>query len=170
MAFHAKAGAKEWGRAIFNKLLSPIRLLVFVEVASIASLTYYLLYNIVNIIVNIKLCKTNFSWERSSIALRSVRFGVRSRKLSNDGQSLDGWPKMYYLELLRAVEDTISRRSRLHLQSLALTHKHWAHVVDYGPFSLCVIYKEGLCCSSGHINRLMISRAESCGVRDRTKE
>jgi hypothetical protein len=29
--------------------------------------------------------------------------------------------------------------------------------VGYGPFSLCVIHKEGLCPSSGNINRLMIS-------------
>jgi hypothetical protein len=32
------------------------------------------------------------------MAPRSVRFGVRSRKLSNVGQSLDGSPKIYYLE------------------------------------------------------------------------
>jgi hypothetical protein len=32
---------------------------------------------------------------------------------------------------------------------------HCAHVVGYGPFSLCVIHKEGLCPSSGNINRLM---------------
>jgi hypothetical protein len=49
----------------------------------------------------------------------SVSFGVRSRKLSNVGQSLDGWPKIYYLEL-RASESTLSQ-SRLHLQSLAPT-------------------------------------------------
>jgi hypothetical protein len=29
-------------------------------------------------------------------------------------------------------------------------------VVVYGPFSLCVIHKEGLCPSSGGINRLMM--------------
>jgi hypothetical protein len=29
-------------------------------------------------------------------------------------------------------------------------------VVGYGPFSLCVIHKEGLCPSSGDINRLMM--------------
>jgi hypothetical protein len=33
---------------------------------------------------------------------------------------------------------------------------HWACVVGYGPFSLCVIHKEGLCPSSGDINRLMV--------------
>jgi hypothetical protein len=32
------------------------------------------------------------------MALRSVRFGVRPRKLSNVRQSLDGGPKIYYLE------------------------------------------------------------------------
>jgi hypothetical protein len=33
---------------------------------------------------------------------------------------------------------------------------HWAGVVGYGLFSLCVIHKEGLCPSSGDINRLMM--------------
>jgi hypothetical protein len=45
-------------------------------------------------------------------------------------------------------------RAGLHLQSLAPTNPHWACVVGYGPFSLCVIYKEGLCSSSGGINGL----------------
>jgi hypothetical protein len=93
---------------------------------------------------------------RSSMALRSKRFGVRLRKLGNVGQLLDGWPKVYYLELLRAWEGTLSRWSRLHLHLLAPTNPHWADVVGYGPFSLCVIYKEGLCPSSGVINRLMM--------------
>jgi hypothetical protein len=57
---------------------------------------------------------------------------------------------------LRASEDTLSRWSRLHLPSLAPTNPHWARVVGYGPFSLCVIYKEGRCPSSGDINRPMI--------------
>jgi hypothetical protein len=35
------------------------------------------------------------------------------------------------------------------------THSHLARVVDYGPFSLCVIHKEA-CPSSGDINRLMM--------------
>jgi hypothetical protein len=52
---------------------------------------------------------------------RSVRFGVRSRKLTNVGQSLDEWPKFYHLELLLASECILSRWTRLHLQSLALT-------------------------------------------------
>jgi hypothetical protein len=36
------------------------------------------------------------------------------------------------------------------------TNPHWACVVCYGPFSLCVIHKKSLCPSSGHINRLMM--------------
>jgi hypothetical protein len=50
------------------------------------------------------------------MAPRLVRFGVRSQKLSNVG-----WvtKKIYYLELLRVLEGTLSRWSRLHLQSLA---------------------------------------------------
>jgi hypothetical protein len=34
------------------------------------------------------------------------------------------------------------------------TNSHWARVVGYGPFSLCVIHKDGLCPSSGDIKRL----------------
>jgi hypothetical protein len=45
--------------------------------------------------------------------------GARSRNLSNVGRSSDGWPEIYYLELLRASEGTLSRWSRQHLQSLA---------------------------------------------------
>jgi hypothetical protein len=85
-----------------------------------------------------------------------VRSGVRSRKLRFIGQLLDGWPKINYLELLRASEGTLSRWSRLHLQSLAPTNPHWARVVGYGPFSICVIHKEGLCPSNGDNNRLMM--------------
>jgi hypothetical protein len=72
------------------------------------------------------------------------------------------------LELLRASEGTLSRWSRLHLQSLAPTNPHWARVVGYGSFFLCVIYKGGLCPSRGNINRLMMM--VSCGVRDRIKK
>jgi hypothetical protein len=36
------------------------------------------------------------------------------------------------------------------------TNPHWAHVVDYLPFSLWVIHKEGLCLSSGDINMLIM--------------
>jgi hypothetical protein len=61
---------------------------------------------------------------------------------------------IYYFELLRASEATISRWSRLYLQSLAPTNPHWACVMGYGP--LWVIHKEGLCLSSGDINRLMM--------------
>jgi hypothetical protein len=64
--------------------------------------------------------------------------------------------KKYSLELLRASEGTLNRWYRLHLQSLAPTNPHWARVVGYGPLSLCVIHKEGLCSSSGDINMLML--------------
>jgi hypothetical protein len=45
------------------------------------------------------------------------------------------------------------------------TNLHWARVVGYGPFSLFVTYKEGLCPSSGDINGLMmmmIAERERC--------
>jgi hypothetical protein len=53
---------------------------------------------------------------------------VQSRKLSNVGQSWEGWPKICCLELLHASEGTLNRWSRLHLQSLAPTNPHWARV------------------------------------------
>jgi hypothetical protein len=81
---------------------------------------------------------------------------VRSRKLSNIGRSSDGWPKIYYLELLHASEDTLNRWSRLYLHSLAPTYPHWACVVGYGSFSLWVIHEEGLCPSNGGIHKLMM--------------
>jgi hypothetical protein len=71
---------------------------------------------------------------------------------------------IYYLELLRASEGTLSRWSRLHLQSLAPTNPHWARVMGYGPFSLCVIHKEGLSPSSGDINRLMMMMMNHFGL------
>jgi hypothetical protein len=58
------------------------------------------------------------------MAPRLVRFGVRSQKLSNVGGSLDGRPKFYNLELLRALEGTLNRWSQMHLQSLAPTNPH----------------------------------------------
>jgi hypothetical protein len=63
---------------------------------------------------------------------------------------------IYYLELLRALGGMLIRWSRLHLQSLAPTNPHWACVVGYGPFSLCVTHKAGLCPNSGDINKLMM--------------
>jgi hypothetical protein len=71
-----------------------------------------------------------------------------------------GDQKIYYLQFPRASEDTLSRWSRLHSPSLAPTNPHWARVVGYGPFSLCVIHKEGLCPSSDDINRLMMMMME----------
>jgi hypothetical protein len=79
------------------------------------------------------------------MAPRSLRFGVWSLPA-----------KMYYIEHLRAAKGTLSRWSRLHLKSLAPTNPHWACVVVYGSFSLCVIHKEGLCPSSEVIKRLMM--------------
>jgi hypothetical protein len=58
--------------------------------------------------------------------------------------------------VLRASEGTLSRWSRLHLQSLAPNNPHWARVVSYGLFSFCVIHKEALCPSNGNTNRLVM--------------
>jgi hypothetical protein len=85
------------------------------------------------------------------MAQRAVRFGVRSRKLSNIGQLLDGCPKIYYLKLFRASKGTLSCWCWLHLQSLAPTNPHCARMVGYGLFSLYVVHKKGLCPSIGDI-------------------
>jgi hypothetical protein len=61
----------------------------------------------------------SFSYELDGPAVSAL--GVRSRKLSNIGRSFDRWPKIYYLELLRASESRLNCWSRLYLQSLALT-------------------------------------------------
>jgi hypothetical protein len=68
--------------------------------------------------------------------------------------SVIGWVTKILLS--RAWAGTLRRRSWLHLQSLAPNNPHWARVVGYGPFSLCVIHKEGLYASSGDINGLMM--------------
>jgi hypothetical protein len=46
--------------------------------------------------------------------------------------------------------------SVLYLEVINVANPHWARVVSYCPFSLCVIHKEGLCPSSGDIDWLMM--------------
>jgi hypothetical protein len=70
-----------------------------------------------------------------------------------------------YLKLLRDSVGTLSRWSWLYLQSVP-TKPHWARVVDYGPFSLWVIHKEGLCPSSRNINVLMIMMMMNLGTKE----
>jgi hypothetical protein len=66
----------------------------------------------------------------------SVRFGVRSWKLSNvshemgDQKFIFQAPPCYGRHVMSLVPAA--------LQSLAPTNPHWARVVGYGPFSLCV--------------------------------
>jgi hypothetical protein len=40
------------------------------------------------------------------------------------------------------------------VRTVSPTNPQWARVVAYGSFFLCVIHKDGLCPSSGDINRL----------------
>jgi hypothetical protein len=59
---------------------------------------------------------------KSSTAPRSVRFACVTEAKQRSQWSVIGWvSKIYYLQLLRASEATLSRWSRLHLQSLAST-------------------------------------------------
>jgi hypothetical protein len=56
-----------------------------------------------------------------SMVERSVRSAIAEAKQRSQW-SVTGWvTKIYYFELLRASEGTLSRWSRLHLQSLAPT-------------------------------------------------
>jgi hypothetical protein len=48
----------------------------------------------------------------------------------------------------------------LQLQSLATTNPRWSRVVGYSPFSLCIIHKEGMCPSTGDINKLMMMMSQ----------
>jgi hypothetical protein len=63
----------------------------------------------------------------------------------------------YFLSFLitsLCIPEMVDRSSVLLFYSP--TNTHWARVVGYGPFFLCVIHKEGLCPSSWDINRLMM--------------
>jgi hypothetical protein len=67
------------------------------------------------------------------------------------------------LRALKAAQDRSSWRAleEAYVQQYQPTNPHLAGVVGYGPFSLCVIHKEGLCPSSGNINRLMMMMSSS---------
>jgi hypothetical protein len=54
------------------------------------------------------------------------------------------------------ISKNVSSRQYL-LLIITLSNPHWARVVGYGPFSLCVIHKEGLCPSNWVINWLMVT-------------
>jgi hypothetical protein len=77
------------------------------------------LFNIVqsHLFVSIENLRRGARWPRGWCARRAV---AEAKQCSQ--RSVIGWiTKIYYLELLRATEGTLSRWSRLHLQSLAPT-------------------------------------------------
>jgi hypothetical protein len=77
--------------------------------------------------------------------------------LDNVGRSLDGHQKLIILSssALRIVNHVKLLVSAAF--AVVSTHQKYAGpVLSYGPFSLSVIHKEGLCPSSGDINRLML--------------
>jgi hypothetical protein len=103
-----------------------------------------------------RVCVTTWK-ERSSMALRLERFGVRSRKLSSVGQSLDGWPKIYPQTLT-----CFSRHvKRLVLAVFAVVSTHQSALGSRGglwPFLLMyILHKKGFCPSSGEINKLIMT-------------
>jgi hypothetical protein len=107
---------------------------------------------------NAKMTGGGARWPRSQCARREIAEAKQHCRPS------DGWPKIYYLEFLRALEGTLSCWSWLYLHLLAPTNPHRACVLGYGPFSLWVIHKEGLGPSSGDINRLMMTAGKSTAV------
>jgi hypothetical protein len=89
------------------------------------------------------------------MAQRSVRLGVRSRKLSNVGQLVIGWVTK---NLLSRAPPCFGRHVKpLVPAAFAVVSSHQHALGPRGPFSLCVIHKEeSICPSSGDINRLMM--------------
>jgi hypothetical protein len=67
-----------------------------------------------------------------------------------------GWlTKIYYLDLLHASECTLA--VGLGCIAVVSTHTpHWARVVGYGPFTLCVIQRKGRAPALGMMSRLMM--------------
>jgi hypothetical protein len=64
---------------------------------------------------------------------------------------------MYYLELLHASEGTLFLATVSKCRFTVVSpHQSALDPRGYGPFSLCVIHKEGLCPCSGDINKLMM--------------
>jgi hypothetical protein len=59
-----------------------------------------------------------------------------------------------------------TQKEKTLLSHLKKENPHWVRLVDYGPFSLCVIHNESLCPSSGGINRLMKKENENISLKD----
>jgi hypothetical protein len=97
------------------------------------------------------------------MAPRSMCFGVRSRKLSNVGQSLD-----VTKSVLSRVPPWFGRHVKpLVPAALAVVITHQPALGPRGGLwpvlSLCVIHKEGLCPISGDIVRLMMMKERERG-------
>jgi hypothetical protein len=84
-------------------------------------------------------------------ALRRVIAEVKQRR------SVIGWVTKH---LLSQAPPCFRRHGKLLVPAafavVSTDNPHWVRVVGYGPFSLCVIHKEGLYLSSGDINGLMM--------------
>jgi hypothetical protein len=85
-----------------------------------------------------------------NIPKRNELFWIISTKITIDrgrvdvhkGRLQDGWPKIYYFQLFRALEDVLSRCSRLHLHPSIL-------LSPCGGLWPVLLMQEGLCPSSG---------------------
>jgi hypothetical protein len=89
------------------------------------------------------------------MAPRPGSFDVQSRKLRNVVSHWMGDQKFIISCFERRVKSLVLAAFAI-VSTHQYPHPHWARVVGYGTFSLCVIHKEGLCPSSGDINRLMM--------------
>jgi hypothetical protein len=79
--------------------------------------------------------------------------------------AVNTWRSKYFLLMQlyihtyhsRFIPEGEAEASQIYQNYLALpTNSHWARVVGYGPFFLCIIHKEGLCHSCGDTNGLMM--------------
>jgi hypothetical protein len=99
----------------------------------------------------------------STITTARWSSGQCARRAIAEAKHRSQWPVLGWVikNLLSRAPPCFGRHVKplvpLHLQSLAPTNPHWARVVGYGPFSLWVIHKEGLCPISRDINRLMMT-------------
>jgi hypothetical protein len=98
------------------------------------------------------------------MAPRSVRFGLLSWKLSNINQSLDGDQK-FIISRTSVIQKTRGVVEPLVPAAFAVVSTHQPALGPHGGLwpSLCETHNEGLCPSSGNINRLMMKLCEHGG-------
>jgi hypothetical protein len=86
------------------------------------------------------------------VTISALRCAIAEVKLR---WSVIGWVTKYIIS-----SSSVLRKARQAVGPGFICSRYHHHALrprgEYGPFSLCVIHKEGLCPSSGDINRLMM--------------